>query len=69
MNGTHVAATGGITAMLAGVLVWATHWPLQPLDTATALDLAGLIVSLFGGGGLSFIQYRQSLTSKGGSQP
>ena len=49
MNSAHIVATGGVTAMLAGVLVWATHWPLQPIDSDTALNLAGLIVALGGG--------------------
>jgi hypothetical protein len=56
MNPTHVMATGGTTAMLAQVLVWASHWPLQALDANTALAVAGLLVAGFGGGGLAFLQ-------------
>ena len=56
MNPTHVVATGGTTAMLAQVLVWATHWPLQALDANTALALAGLLVAGVGGGGLAWLR-------------
>ena len=51
MNGSHLAAAGGTTAMIAGVLMWlsrSTHWPLPPLDDTTSTDLAGLIVMCFG---------------------
>jgi hypothetical protein len=42
------ASGGGIAAMLADVLVWATHWPLKPLDFATSTSFAGLIVAGIG---------------------
>lgn len=48
MNSAHVAATGGLTSALAAVLVWATHWPLQPLDEATAAAVAGLLIACVG---------------------
>lgn len=54
MNPSHVAATGGVTAMIAQVLVWLTHWPVQPLDANTALAVAGLLVSAVGSGGLAW---------------
>lgn len=57
MNGTHIAIGGGITAMIAGVLVWLTHWPLQPLDEKTAMDIAGLIVAIFGGGAFGIANF------------
>jgi hypothetical protein len=48
MNSSHVA-TATITALLATVLVYLSHWPLQPLDLPTASAFAGLIVSGVGG--------------------
>jgi hypothetical protein len=47
MNASHVA-TGGITALLATVLVYLSHWPLQPLDLPTASAFAGLLVAAGG---------------------
>jgi hypothetical protein len=44
MNASHVA-TGGITALLATVLVYLSHWPPQPLDLSTASAFAGLLVA------------------------
>jgi hypothetical protein len=44
MNASHVA-TGGITALLATVLVYLSHWPVQPLDLSTASAFAGLLVA------------------------
>jgi hypothetical protein len=35
MDSSHIA-TGTITALLATVLVYLSHWPLQPLDLPTA---------------------------------
>lgn len=57
MNGTHVAIGSGFASMLADVFIWASHWPLQPLDTATATSMAGLIVAILGGGGVGIVQY------------
>lgn len=48
MNSSHIA-TGTITALLATVLVYLTHWPLQALDLPTASAFAGLIVAGVGG--------------------
>jgi hypothetical protein len=48
MNASHIA-TGTITSLLAMVLVYLTHWPLQPLDLPTASAFAGLIVAGVGG--------------------
>jgi hypothetical protein len=42
MNSTH-AVTGGAVAMLASLLVYLTHWPIQPLTTEEALNVAGLL--------------------------
>src|SRR5262249_57199094 len=47
MDASHVA-TGTITALLATVLVYLSHWPLQPLDLPTASAIAGLLVALGG---------------------
>jgi len=51
MNSTGLTVAGGGTgtALLAQVLMWLTHWPLQPLNTDEAMALAGLIM---GGTGL-----------------
>jgi hypothetical protein len=49
INAGHMVATGSTTALLAGVLVWITNWPLKPLDASTAADLAGLIVAALAG--------------------
>jgi len=38
-----------ITALLATVLVYLSHWPLQPLDLPTASAFAGLLVAAGGG--------------------
>jgi hypothetical protein len=40
MDSSHIA-TGTITALLATVLVYLSHWPLQPLDLPTASAVAG----------------------------
>jgi len=44
MDSSHVAI-GTITALLATVLVYLSHWPLQPLDLPTASAFAGLLVA------------------------
>jgi hypothetical protein len=44
MNASYVA-TGGVTALLATVLVYLSHWPRQPLDLSTASAFAGLLVA------------------------
>lgn len=49
VKGSHVIATGGLTAMLGGAFVYLTHWPLQPLDPGAALNFAGLFVAAGGG--------------------
>lgn len=66
MNGSHVAATSGITAMIAEILMWVTHWPLQPLDEPTAMAIAGLTVAFLGGGGLAIFN---ATRSDGASDP
>lgn len=58
VNSAHVIATGSTTALLAGVLVWLSSWPLKPLDATTAADLAGLLVAA-GGGVMAFLQRRR----------
>ena len=40
MDSSHIA-TGTITALLATVLVYLSHWPLQPLDLPTHRPLPG----------------------------
>ena len=47
MDASHVA-TGTITALLATVLVYLSHWPLQPFDLPTASAFAGLLVAAVG---------------------
>lgn len=49
MNSSHVAVSGGVTAMVADVLLYISHWPLMPLDAATATSLAGLMVAAAAG--------------------
>ena len=56
-NGTTFAAGSSLTAMLAGVLVWATHG-FGPMDAATAMDSAGLIIAFFGAGGITAVNAR-----------
>ncbi len=56
MNASHVA-TGTITALLATVLVYLSHWPLQPLDLPTASAFAGLLVAA-GGAAVKFYKSR-----------
>ena len=48
MNSSHIA-TGAITSLIATVLVYLSHWPLEALDMATASAIAGLIVAAVGG--------------------
>jgi hypothetical protein len=48
MDSSHIA-TGAITSLIATVLVYLSHWPLQPLDLPTASAVAGLIVAAVGG--------------------
>ena len=57
---TTFAAGSSITAMLAGFLVWFTHWPLTPMDAATAMDCAGLLITLFGAGGITAVGVRNA---------
>jgi hypothetical protein len=56
MDSSHIA-TATITALLATVLVYLSHWPLQPLDLPTASALAGLLVAA-GGGAVKFYKSR-----------
>lgn len=59
MNGTHFAAAGGLTALIAQALMYLTNWPLQPMDSNTAMAFAGLLVAIVGGGGLGFFNLRK----------
>lgn len=61
VKGSHVVATGGLTAMLAGALVYLTHWPLQTLSPEQAMDFAGLLVAA-GGGLLSLYRMYHPVT-------
>ena len=56
MDSSHIAA-GTITALLATVLVYLSHWPLQPLDLPTAAAFAGLLVAA-GGAAVKFYKSR-----------
>lgn len=47
MDSSHVA-TGAITALIATVLVYLSHYPWQPLDLPTASAFAGLLVAAGG---------------------
>jgi hypothetical protein len=46
--GIGLGAGAPATAALASVLMWLSHWPIQPLDGQTALSLAGLLLGAFG---------------------
>lgn len=46
---SHIAATGGATASLGAVIVWACKRPFAPPDETTALAIAGLIVAGWAG--------------------
>jgi hypothetical protein len=48
LNSSHIAA-GTITSLLATVLIYLSHLPLQPLDLPTASAFAGLLVAGVGG--------------------
>lgn len=48
MNSSHVMATGGLTVILTNVLVYLSHWPLQPLSVDEASSFAGLIIFVVG---------------------
>ena len=52
MDASHIA-TGTITALLATLLIYLSHWPLQPLDLPTASAFAGLLVAV-GGAAVKF---------------
>ena len=56
MDSSHIA-TGTITALLATVLIYLSHWPLQPFDLPTASAFAGLLVAA-GGGAVKFYKSR-----------
>jgi hypothetical protein len=56
MDSSHVA-TGAVTALLATVLVYLSHWPLQPFDLPTASAFAGLLVAA-GGAAVKFYKSR-----------
>jgi len=62
MDASHVA-TGTITALLATVLVYLSHWPLQPLDLPTASAFAGLLVAV-GGALVKFYKSRTAPTAR-----
>lgn len=56
MNGSHVAAASGITGNIAAIIVWISnavgtgHW--FPVDSATSIAIASVLVSAFGAGGV-----------------
>ena len=49
MDASHGYASA-ITALLVPVIVWLSHWPLQPLDKDIAAAIAGLLVAAVHGG-------------------
>lgn len=56
INSAHVVAAGALAGDITPILMWASHWPLQPLDQTTAGAIAGLIVAAVGGGALMSIK-------------
>ena len=48
MNPSQYVSVGAGTSLLAEVLMYLTHWPLQPLTEPQAAAFAGLLVLLFG---------------------
>ena len=54
MNGSHIALGSIGTSAIASILMWMTHWPIQPLDQNTAMAISGLAVAVLGGGGVAF---------------
>lgn len=67
MNSSHVAAAG-ITSMLADVLIYLSHWPLQAMGADTATSVAGLIVACVGGI-VKIYQHKFSGNGNGAVQP
>jgi len=63
-TGLTIAGGGAASGMLAVVLMWLTHWPLQPLNQEEAAALSGIIL---GGAGL-LIHYLQTKKVAAASQ-
>lgn len=57
MDSSHIA-TGTITALIATVLVYLSHYPWQPLDLPTASACAGLLVAAGGAAVKLYRSYR-----------
>lgn len=53
MNGSHIAAASGTTAMLTEIIYWALHWPLTSPDMNTCAAIAGFAMIVLGGGGIA----------------
>lgn len=60
VNAGHVIATSALTGDITPILMWATHFPLQPLDNTTAGAIAALIVAVVGGGGFALFRTKHS---------
>lgn len=56
VNSGHVIATAALSGDLTPILMWVTHWPLQPLDTGTAGAISALIIAIIGGGGFAIFR-------------
>lgn len=72
MNGSHIAVGIGATGIMQSVsdiLMWATHWPIQPLDQQTATAIAALMVMLIGGSGMAMFSNGKSETEEAAATP
>lgn len=47
-TGLNIAGSSAATTMVADVLMWLTHWPLQPLNQDEAMALGGILISAAG---------------------
>lgn len=56
VNAGHVIATSALTGDITPILMWISHWPLAPLDEATAGAIAALAVAVIGGGGFALFR-------------
>lgn len=48
INASHVVATGGIMGALTQVILYISHWPLQPMTEGQAGSVAVLVIALYG---------------------
>lgn len=69
MNGSHVAAASGTTAMLTEIIYWALHWPLTAPDMNTCAALAGFAMIVLGGGGIAIFNKGSGNDADGNPPP